>query len=205
MRRPSDKHRVNRRALMSAGVLAAFAAVAAVAQAVGPGSSPSPSAVSSFGALRRPTLPSDPMPTMFNSTHQRTVWQSLNVDPGQSRRLNVAGHDMWLVAGSSNVCLTYQRSDGGPGGVSCGSEASAARDGIVVVDLPDAAGGPTEVLGVLPDGARNLRVNLADGTAITPTMTDGGFWTTATAPVSVGFDGGDGHHDIPMGQPPSAG
>jgi hypothetical protein len=105
------------------------------------------------------------------------AWQAQGVDPAQARETSVAGHQLWIAAGPSNVCVAVQRI--GVGGVSsCTSTLIADSNGeAFTIPNPD---GSVTVAGILPDGAASLSMDAANGQVTKLEMSDSAFWATST-------------------------
>jgi hypothetical protein len=210
--------RINRKYVMRAALLAAlFGAslvVGSVASALGhksqPGKPlrllahsaavPSTAATKAFGVLRRPTTPGDDVRAAAGNgpiTHAEwALSPGVGVDVSQARRLGFkSAAKAWLVAGADNACLLFEQRSGDGVSAAC-APVDDVKAGRLYVASPQ-QDGSWRLVGIAPDGADSVTVQLSDGSTTTVGVTDNGYDAElAGRPVSVAFQAADGAHQV---------
>jgi hypothetical protein len=169
----------------TAGGLALVTSDGSAAPRATPSSTAATSSSPLFALLRQPAASSTTGLLQIIGDPGAAAWKKLGVDVSQARETSVTGHEVWIAAGPSQVCVAVARVGGG--GVTSCTPTLTADGGGETFTIPNPDGSIT-VAGILPDAAANLSVDDAGGVSQPLDMTDSAFWaTTSTAPTALHY------------------
>lgn len=120
----------------------------------------------SFGILRRDAREADKMPDRWRQVEMRSGVTSAQLD--EAKRVNFGASSHWIVQSQGSVCTLFVVDDAMGGG--CGQDAAdLAENGSFSVSGGAGFGlqkNEIRVSGLLPDGARDAHLVLADGSSV---------------------------------------
>lgn len=148
-----------------------------------------PEHVAAFDAFRRPPTPADRKvadePTASGSMHS-----SLNTDLARRVYAGEKG-SIDIIPGPGTVCVVAIYANTGETTIGHTTTALAAADGLGHVT--GSSGSAVDFVGVLPAGARNLRIiDQAGRTLPVPLNDDRAYWTTISDPIDMLWTTTDG-------------
>jgi hypothetical protein len=141
--------------------------------------------------LRRPAQAKDTPDATTRS--MLDLFARTNGDDPTGARQTADG--VWVVPSGENICIVVDV--GGPFARTCAPR-NLVNQGITTYSEPER--GKAMVAGIVGDGVREVRVELADGDVVALPVTDNGFRSAglASPPAKLSFTGPDGARSTPL-------
>ncbi len=144
---------------------------------------------------------------VIRNNSEETFHGGPQVSPTSARRLHLAGApSSWVLSGQGELCLlrSAPATGAGPGDLlNCVRPAAAAQGYLMsAYSVGPGATGEALVEGLVPDGAREVRLSPAAGRARRVKLADGAYLVRTVGEGTVTFELDGRHYAVPVPQAP---